>query len=149
MSTNKYVPYNYVSDKPIKAMLPGPEHRQSNAYDLSNNKELTNRFRACVSISGVVTEIIDCRLFMGRSSQASVVYCALWVLDRKHDIYTSGKGQAGGYGYHKGSAAVCGAIENAGIKLHEPISGVGDTAIHRALVGIVRACGYKGKVTIL
>lgn len=73
----KYIPYNYETCKPIKATLPTLDRYQLNAYDLSHNKELIGRFRACVSISGVVTEIIDCRLFMGRSSSSSV-NCALW-----------------------------------------------------------------------
>lgn len=87
------------------------------------------------------------RCWMGRSRNASVVYCTVWVwADR---LYTSGHGTAGGYGYHKESAALGEAIRSAGIKLSESISGVGDTAIGVAMLAIVRAVGYKGRTLLV
>lgn len=69
--------------------------------------------------------IIDCCMYMGRSASASAVHCSLWVQSIKNaptewvDGYTStsGAGTAGGYGYHKTSAALGSAISNAGIEL--------------------------------
>lgn len=49
---------------------------------------------------------------------------------------TYGKGKAGGYGYHRASAAVERAIFNAGIALDESISGRGDGAITDAVLAI-------------
>lgn len=42
-------------------------------------------------------------------------YCCLWI--HGENIWFSGKGQAGGYGYHKTSAAFQGALDSAGVKL--------------------------------
>ena len=44
--------------------------------------------------------------------RGSTVYCALWVGDRR------GWGSAGGWGYHKQSAALSEAIRRAGIELY-------------------------------
>lgn len=57
-------------------------------------------------------------------------------------IHTSGSGAAGGYGYHRPSAAAGEAIRNAGFELSENISGVGESAIIRAVKAIAEAVGY-------
>lgn len=58
-------------------------------------------------------------------------YACLWVL--REGFYASGSGQAGGYGYHRPSAAAQEAFERAGVKLAEPIDGRGDSEIEEAL----------------
>lgn len=76
------------------------------------------------------------------------VYCCLWVNACKHihgvpqDIYVSGGGKAGGYGYHKGSAALEDAINDAGITLSESISGRGTSAMYEAFESMALALGY-------
>lgn len=52
---------------------------------------------------------------MGRSRNASTVYASIWVHANGH--YLAGHGNAGGYGYHKESAAFQDAITSAGIQL--------------------------------
>ena len=64
-------------------------------------------------------------------------YACIWIHNKKH--YGSGGGHAGGYGYHKGSAAAQAAIQDAGIKLSEGIGGRGDAAIKDALRAIADA----------
>jgi hypothetical protein len=65
------------------------------------------------------------------------------------DIHTQGSGRAGGYGYHRPSAAAGEAIRNAGFELltdeGKPcdIGGVGDSAIEQALCAIADAIGLK------
>ena len=49
-----------------------------------------------------------------------------------------GSGKAGGYGYHRPSAAADEAIRKAGITLALPIEGVGDEAIRGAMEAIAR-----------
>ena len=62
---------------------------------------------------------------------------ALWVNDYTNsEINTSGTGSAGGYGYHRPSAAASEAIRNAGIELDQNISGRGDSAIEDAVKAI-------------
>ena len=69
-------------------------------------------------------------------------YACLWVNDIKSNIHTSGSGSAGGYGYHRPSAAAAEAIMNAGIDLSEHIDGRGESAIEEAVKAIAEALGY-------
>ncbi len=69
-------------------------------------------------------------------------YAAIWMHSKEKSIHTSGTGSAGGYGYHKPSAAAAEAIENAGFKLTNDISGVGDGAIIEAIQAIAAEIGY-------
>lgn len=89
-------------------------------------------------------EVVTAYFLMGRSSSASVVTCSLWVHGKQNGQYfeTSGQGKAGGYGYHKDSAALADAIDSAGIKLDRSISGVGSEAMREALLAIGTALGY-------
>lgn len=66
-------------------------------------------------------------------------YACLWVSN--NGMYSNGSGSAGGYGYHRPSAAVQEAMESAGIKLDRSISGVGDSAIIGALHAIAKYLG--------
>lgn len=120
------------------------------------NKEQVEQFNLITFKKGEFKTPVTARCYMGRSSQASVVYACIWA--HTGEISVSGKGSAGGYGYHKASAAIDEAISSAGIELYgspygrdeEPnrkasISGVGDTAIELALRAIGRALGYTEK----
>ena len=60
----------------------------------------------------------------------------LWVHGKN---YASGSGYAGGYGYHKPSAAVGNAIESAGFGLEFNISGGGESALVDALKAVAVA----------
>lgn len=86
-------------------------------------------------------ELVDCRLYMGRSSSSSVVYCAIWI--KLLDRWIVGRGNAGGYGYDKMSAAVDGALDSAGFKFDEGIGGVGNDAIKDALIAVCEHFGYN------
>ena len=110
----------------------------SNAVNYGNKKETIRTYNI---ITDKLDNIITARCYMGRSSSASVVYASIWI--NAHGIHTSGKGHAGGYGYHKISAAIGDAIASAGIGLSKDISGVGDGAIHEALGAIAEAMGYN------
>lgn len=127
-----------------------------------NNKETVNILRALVVKKGEIVEVATARFYMSRSSTASVVYCCLWVYTATGE-YTSGRGQADGYGYHKESAALQDAITSAGIELYGSpyqqdeqtknkrcyIDGVGYGAMRDALEAITRAAGYRGKIKII
>lgn len=94
----------------MKALITKPE--QFNA-STPQNKETVNTLTVLAAVKGEIKEIISARFYMGCSAQASVVYCCLWVHNK-----CSGKSNAGGYGYHKESAALAGAITSAGIELY-------------------------------
>lgn len=80
------------------------------------NKELIDTFNVVGKNDGQLHNFVTARFYMGRSSSASVVYCCLWVHGK--DCYPSGKGSAGGWGYHKQSSALADAISSAGIELY-------------------------------
>ncbi|MGE9070557.1 hypothetical protein ACQKHG_24750, partial [Escherichia coli] len=62
-------------------------------------------------------EAITVRVYMSASANASQVHACMWVRCADGQ-WTSGKGNAGGYGYHKESAAIADAVRSAGIALY-------------------------------
>ncbi len=103
----------------MKAII--TKNRVSNATQ-PKNKETVNELQLVTVHKGEIVELATARFYMGRSSSSSVVYCCLWV-NAKHAktgeyISVSGKGNAGGYGYHKESAALQGALTDAGVELY-------------------------------
>jgi len=86
--------------------------------------------------SGRIETCIEAR-FYGRAA----VKCAVWVYGT-HARNGCGVGRAGGYGYHKASAALCNALDDMGIRLGRfRCTGCGDTAMEDALLEIARECG--------
>lgn len=85
---------------------------------------------------------VELRLYgTGRTNTA-----CLWI--NHNDTHRHASGSAGGYGYHRPSAAAQEAIENAGIKLSKRIDGVGDDAIDEALGAIADTLGVTGYAII-
>ena len=119
---------------------------QSNAVNYGNKKELVNSWNVIVNSEDGLKNIITARCYMGRSASASTIYANLWVRDAEHR--TSGAGKAGGYGYHKQSAAIAEAIRSAGIELDKDIAGVGDSAIEEALEAIALSLGYESCLVV-
>jgi hypothetical protein len=114
----------------------------SNARNLSNDKELVDRMQQVAYVGdGEFRTLIDARFWMARRRDASVVYCSVWIQGRA-DFYVSGYGTAGGYGYHRASAALEAALNSAGIRLSEGIHGAGDSAMREALDAVAVAMGY-------
>lgn len=149
----------------MKAIISKP--RQFNAMQ-PKNKEVVNTLTVLAVVNKEIKEIACARFYMGRSASASVVYCCLWL---HGDAGASGRGSAGGYGYHKKSAALDEAIESAGIELYGTpyaggkarlyrgapinytrkchIDGCGSTAMRDALTDIARDILGYNKVTIV
>ena len=114
--------------------------KQNNGKNYSPEKEMISSWDVIVNTDDGLKNIITVRCYMGRSASSSVVYAPVWV--HSYDYCISGTGKAGGYGYHKQSAAIAGAIRSAGIELDKDISGVGDSAIEEALEAIASALGF-------
>lgn len=87
--------------------------------------------------SGLIYSHIEARLY----GTGNLNTCCLWV--RSEGNHTQGSGKAGGYGYHRPSAAVDQAIRNAGFTLSASITGVGDSAIREALMAVAKALKIK------
>lgn len=92
----------------MKAII---KNQVSNGYNHSPAKQLVGAY----SIIAGGREYVVARAYMGASRNASTVYASLWV---HGDKCTSGKGSAGGWGYHKESAAFQDAIKSAGIEIY-------------------------------
>lgn len=118
----------------------------SNARNYSSEKELCRGMYVIGTRNGRLDEVITARFWRGRSTNASVVLCSVWV--RCDPTWTSGRGSAGGGGYHKMSAALQEALNDAGITLDGDISGYGDQAMEEALEAVARAAGIEGELFI-
>ena len=131
----------------------------SNAKNLSGEKETVNRIVLIDKKSEHCA--VDARFYMASGRNASTVYCSIWVRTKCGKFY-SGHGKAGGYGYHKESAALSDAIKSAGIELYGDqynrakqqknkrahIDGCGETAMYDACNAIAYAAGYRDCVGI-
>lgn len=111
---------------------------QSNAKQL--DKEITSTLGLVARVDGKLSKVVDARFYMSRSADgAGPVYCNVWVHGATG--YTSGRGKASGYGYHKTSAAMSDAIGSAGFTLDKEISGVGSDAMREACLAMAVAMG--------
>ena len=112
-------------------------------FNINDRKEnhFYKQFTAVCFKDNRAYDAVICRLY-GTESRS---YCCLWVSGNCSwegcggDYWRHSSGHAGGYGYHRASAAVARAIENAGITLDEEISGRGDTMIAEAVRAIAVA----------
>ena len=137
--------------------------KQDNTRRL-DNKELVSAYSLVVRIpSGALREVITVRCYMGRSASASVIHAVMRV-KCADGHWTSGSGSAGGYGYHKESAAIASAISSAGIELqdldstddskHLPkhyfdLGGTGTSYYPQVFEAIARAAGYRGRALLV
>ena len=138
-------------------------HNQ-NGKNYGGDKETTCRMIVVGKRGKELAPIVEARFYMGRSRTASTVYCSLWVHGAE---YCAGHGTAGGYGYHKESAALQSAINSAGVTLfgsnyaytghgEKPnfkkaahIGACGHSSMETALKAIARAAGAKGQLLIV
>lgn len=127
---------NRAQEMEQRAGGPGLYRVQVVAFDRTQDKG-----RDDVTYDGRFATVVDARFYMGRRKQASQVHCSVWVRTRD-GRYFAGNGSAGGWGYHKASAALDEALTSAGIKLAKPIHGCGDGAMKWALDAVAKAAGY-------
>lgn len=100
-----------------------------------------------------VTQTIHAVVLQGREMKTAVTirvhgtkarnYCSVWIDDRPAQRHYSGHGWAGGYGYHRPSAALQVALKSAGVTLDEDIDGRGEGAMRDAVIAICHAMGYR------
>ena len=150
----------------IKAVFTG---EMSNGVNYGNKLETVGGYKLVDKKTETV--VVDCRIYTGRSRDASQVKATLWVTlsDAKKPEtweyrHTSGTGVAGGWGYCKTSSAVASAISDAGIELYGTaykrhdekvdfkkrayIDGVGTQAVETALLAIAHAAGFNDCVFV-
>jgi hypothetical protein len=85
--------------------------------------------------------IFDVRWYMSRTGDgASPLYCNIYF--DTPTVFTSSSGKAGGYGYHKESAAFADACRNAGLQVSCDVSGVGSGAVDSVMEAVAKALGF-------
>ena len=94
---------------------------------ITNTHRKENHFQeeylGLVVVGGKILTAINCRFYGTQAKN----YCCLWY--NNNNNYGSASGSAGGYGYHRPSAAFQEALDNAGIELSSRVDGRGDSAI--------------------
>lgn len=134
-----------MNEKPQVATLPNPE--KSTKFNRLHRRE-QNGFMEEISILVPPAEwqriykewrsVVTLRIY-GTSARN---YACLWTHGDAPEHCRNGSGVAGGYGYHRPSAAAQEAINNAGFVLSKPIDGVGDQAMREALFAVAAAIGF-------
>ena len=138
----------------MKAIFDQQKHLD-NAKNMNGEKELVQHI-VVVDDAGSKRQIVDCRVYMGRSRNASTVYCSIWASGyiNNEQVWITGHGKAGGYGYHKPSAAMQNAIAAAGFTLTDDngdsmsIYGRGEGVMHDAAIAIAAVLGYNDVILI-
>ncbi len=115
-----------------------------NAKGLNRNHRKEDHFAGqytfITKVASKLKDVIQCRLYATKVRW----YCCIWI--ETETMHISGSGYAGGYGYHKPSAAIGEAIHAAGYDLSESIGGGGDSAIEQAIQAIAALHGYDGQL---
>ena len=150
----------------MKAVFAG---EMSNGVNYGNKLETVGGYKLVDKKTETV--VIDCRVYTGRSRDASQVKATVWVTlsDAKKPEnweyrHTSGTGTAGGWGYCKTSSAVASAISDAGIELFGSeysnpgervnfkkrvyFGGSGENSTRVALLAIANAAGFNDCVFV-
>jgi hypothetical protein len=113
-------------------------HRKENSFYKQYTAVVFNRE------TGGAFDSVTLRLYATDARHYACIWvhtnCA-WIMDGETvaAYYASGSGYAGGWGYHRASAAAAEAISAAGIELSEDIDGRGDEAICAAVMAIATA----------
>ena len=103
------------------------------------------------SVLYISPERVDtvCTLRLYRDKNGGTFYALFWLRvwdnSKKQYFCRDSFGRAGGWGYHKASAAAGSAFISAGIELGESINGCGDDAIKEALFTIAKSACEKGR----
>jgi ribosomal protein L32 len=134
----------------MKAGEPNPRYRVSKPVELRLYGTGNVNF-ACLWIRVPSKAANECPKCGESMPNTTCPKCVVRTMEGKAmpEIYTQGSGRAGGYGYHRPSAAAGEAIRNAGFELltdeGKPcdIGGVGESAIEEALCAIADAIGLK------
>ncbi len=134
--------YNRVTAYPVS----GRPVRSAVNHDGKKNRVNTLRFVA----KDTLETVVEACWWMGKSASASasVVYCSVWVypLASSGVEAVSGRGSAGGGGYHKERAALEDAFTSAGVKFEAHFGGAGEAAMVRAIAVVGAFFGVEGKV---
>lgn len=112
--------------------------------DINGNYRKENHFfeeYAAVAFDGKrARQLVTLRIYETDSRS----YCCFWINGLR-----SASGTAGGYGYHRASAAAQEAIYNAGIDLSDDIGGRGGHSIENAVEAIAKALAPESVIYVV
>ena len=109
-------------------------HRKENHF--------MEQYTALVSTKDGMREAVTLRVYGTKTMN----YVCLWF--NNGNQWAAGTGIAGGYGYHRPSAAAAEALTKAGVEFPERISGYGDEAIRDAVQALAKKLYPRKKVYI-
>lgn len=90
-------------------------------------------------------EIVTARFYR----PGTVAYCCVWIRATRYGVGDGrGYGKAGGYGYHKESAALAEALSDAGVKVSEETEGRGEDAMLAAVEAVALAVSGLPRVIV-
>lgn len=111
---------------------------------MMDEKKLSRSFSFLTITPEGAPEEVARVLVWGTPSRA---YASVWL--KVPGDWRGGHGHAGGYGYHRGSAAVNRALKAAGVRLDDDIEGRGDSAYPGAIAAALVALGESRPVYML
>lgn len=121
---NKVIAFNPAQDMP-------------SSYRERQEKHFYNGYKVVTIVNGEMVELVDARL----GATNSCHYASVWLNMRYYDndYYNTcgsarGAGKAGGYGYHRASAALDSALCRAGMRFSVGCSGMGESAMRDCLM---------------
>jgi hypothetical protein len=141
MASNMTLLTTQTGDTPMQVTFLKDEHRGQIAKYRKENK-LQRQYTVVARGADGFREPLILRVY----HTAASAFACLWVSHSPRgetSVSLSGGGKAGGYGYHKASAAAQAAFDDAGVKLSEDIAGCGDSAMRDALAATAQALGYS------
>lgn len=112
------------------------ENISNQALNARDKQALIHQYTVLGIIDGEIRSLAEARIYMGMSRSAERMTAILWVYGKN---YACGSGWAGGYGYHKASAAVDRAIGAAGFDLDWNIAGGGEIHLRDGLKAVAVA----------
>lgn len=108
---------------------------QGDGYGLKPSHRKENHFQEEITVFDGKKEVVNLRIY-GTGARN---YACVWVKSPAHVV--NGSGWAGGYGYHRPSAAAEEAFRAAGFTFDEHFGGCGESAMQDAAIAVAKAAG--------
>lgn len=121
---NKVISFNPAQDMPA-------------SYRERQEKHFYNGYKVVTIVNNEMVELVDARL----GATDNCHYASVWLNVRYYDNnyyntcgFARGAGKAGGWGYHRASAALESAFRRAGMRFDVGCSGMGESAMRDCLM---------------
>lgn len=114
-----------------------PSQDMNISYRERQEKHFYNGYKVVTIVNGEMVELVDARLGATNNCHYASVWLNVHYCDNNY--YNNcgsarGTGKAGGYGYHRASAALDSALRRAGMRFSVGCSGMGESAMRDCLL---------------